>query len=133
MRGPIIAALFTAAVGVSACAVYDDFSYGRAYGYHGHRYGDYRYSGSHFTGWSRSSDAFTGGGATLLDPWLAQTDKGRAVVTAAFDEGRPGHISAETAHRANAWFRRYADRNHDLSLSDQEIRTALLQAGTRRS
>nr|WP_295370928.1 hypothetical protein [uncultured Sphingosinicella sp.] len=133
MRGPIIAALFTAAVGVSSCAVYDDFAYGRAYGYHGHRYGDYRYDGSRFSGWSRSTDSFTGAGATLLDPWLVQTSEGRAVVRVTFDEGRPGHISADTAHRANAWFRRYADRDHNLSLSDEEIRMALVQARSRRS
>jgi hypothetical protein len=133
MRGPIIAALFTAAVGVSACAVYDDFAYGRAYGYHGHRYGDYRYQGSDYSGWSRTSDAFKGGGAPLLDPWLGLTEEGQAVVRARFDEGRPGHLRPQSAHRANAWFRRYADQDRDLSLTDQEIRTALLSASARRS
>jgi hypothetical protein len=128
MRRAIIAALFTAAVGVSACAYYDDYGYG----YHGHRYGDYRYDGERFAGWSRAPDAFSGGGAALLDPWLAQTKEGRTVVSLGFDEGRRGHISAETAHRANAWFRRYADQDRDLRLTDQEIRLALVQAAGRR-
>lgn len=133
MRGPIIAALFTAAVGVSACAVYDDYAHGRAYGYNGHRYGEYRYEGRDFAGWSRTPDTLSGGGAPLLDPWLAQTEDGRLFVRSAFDEKRPGHVSADTAHRANAWFRRYADQDRDLNLTDQEIRTALLRAGPRGS
>jgi hypothetical protein len=131
MRGPIIAALFTAAVGVSACAVYDDYAFGR--GYHGHRYGDYRYDGAAYSGWSRAPEAFTGAGAPLLDPWLVQTGEGRAVIARQFDDGRPGRISTEAAHRANAWFRRYADRDQDLRLTDKEIRAALLQARGHRS
>lgn len=125
MRRAIIAALFTAAVGVSACAYYDDY----AHGYRGHVYGDYRYDGQSYAGWSRAPDAFAGSGAPLLDPWLAQTKEGRALVSRGFDEGRPGQISAETAHRANAWFRRYADQDRDMRLTDQEIRLALVQAG----
>jgi hypothetical protein len=119
--------LFMAAVGVSACAYYNE----SPYGYHGHRYGDYRYSGQHYAGWSRSPEGFAGSGADLLDPWLAQTREGRTVVGLGFDEGRRGRISAETAHRANAWFRRYADQDRDMRLTDQEIRIALVQAGGR--
>jgi hypothetical protein len=130
LRGPIIAALFMVAAGVSACAVYDDYAYGR--GYHGHRYGDYQYNGDAYAGWSRAPEAFSGNGAPLLDPWLAQTEEGRAVVGMGFDEGRRGRISAETAHRANSWFRRYADQDRDMRLTDEEIRLALVQAGGRR-
>jgi hypothetical protein len=127
MRGPIITALFTVAVGVSACAVYDDYAYGR--GYHGHRYGEYRYDGRAYSGWSRGPDMFTGGGAPLLDPWLVQTEEGRAVVSRSFDEGASGRISPDSAHRANAWFRRHADQDRDMRLTDQEIRIALAEAG----
>lgn len=130
MRGPIITALFTVAVGVSACAVYDDYAYGR--GYHGHRYGEYRYDGRDYMGWSRAPEQFTGGGAPLLDPWLVQTKEGRAVVSTGFEEARRGRISTETAHRANSWFRRYADQDGDMRLTDQEIRIALAQASERR-
>ena len=40
-------------------------------------------------------------------------------------------ISEETADRANIWFRRYADSNHDMTITDPEIRTALVAAGGR--
>ncbi len=134
MRRPVIALLFTAALGVSACAYYDDYGYGQGYGYNGHRYGDYRYDGREYAGWSRESrDHFTGNGAALLDPWLVQTKEGRTVVAAGPDQGRPRLVSADTAHRANAWFRRYADRDRNLQLTDPEIRAALVQVGSRRS
>jgi hypothetical protein len=133
MRGAIIAALFTAAVGVSSCAVYDDYAHGRAYAYDGHRYGDYRYDGRLYSGWSRTSESFTGGGALLLDPWLAQTRQGHALVSARFDQDHSGRLDADTAHRANAWFRRHADRDRDLRLTDEEIRSALVVAAAHRT
>jgi hypothetical protein len=40
-------------------------------------------------------------------------------------------ISAETADRINIWFRRYADTNHDMTITDPEIRTALVAAAGR--
>jgi hypothetical protein len=124
MRRGIIACLFVAAVGVNACAVYDDYAVAHAgagygpYGYQGRAYG--HYNGPAF---------FTGSGAAALDPWLAETPEGRQFVSTRFDARRDGRISAETAHHANIWFRRYADVNRDMKLTDQEIRLALTQAG----
>ena len=40
-------------------------------------------------------------------------------------------ISEATADRANIWFRRYADTNRDLVLTDPEIRIALVTASRR--
>jgi hypothetical protein len=73
----------------------------------------------------------TGPGLAQLDDWLKDTPEGRAIVTLGFSDAAGGVISAETADRANIWFRRYADTNHDMTITDPEIRTALV-AGARR-
>jgi hypothetical protein len=123
MRRGIIATLFTAALGVTSCAYYDDYAqaapagYG-PYGYHGRAYGHHQGPAS-----------FTGEGAALLDPWLAETPEGRRFVGTRFDARADGRISAEAARHANIWFRRYADTNRDMTLTDEEIRLALTQAG----
>ena len=75
--------------------------------------------------------ALTGPGLAQLDDWLKDTPEGRAIVTLGFTDAAGGVISAETADRANIWFRRYADPNHDMTITDPEIRTALV-AGARR-
>ena len=73
----------------------------------------------------------TGPGVAMLDPWLRETREGQAVVTLGFGEAIEGVISEPVAQRANAWFRRYADQNCDMRLTDAEIRTALVAAAGR--
>ena len=124
MRRRAITGLLVLALGVSACAYYDDYGYGP---YGGPVYGDYRYQGGGWQG-SRWADGFGGRGGPILDPWLATTAEGRTIVTLGFDDNDNGRISEETAHRANVWFRRYADTDRDMRLTDEEIRIALAQA-----
>lgn len=129
MRRRGIAALLTLALGVSACAYYDDYGagWGPAGGY---RYGDYVYDGRAFgrEGWDAGTMRLSGPGADILDPWLALTNEGRDVLALGFDMSATGGIGEDTAHRANIWFRRYADSNRDMRLTDEEIRIALVQA-----
>jgi hypothetical protein len=106
------------ALGVSACAYYDDYAY---------RYGGYRYDGAAYDRgrWDKSAMRLQGPGAQILDPWLALTAEGRDIVALGFRAGETGFVSAEMADRANVWFRRYADSNRDMRLTDDEIRVAL--------
>ena len=73
----------------------------------------------------------SGPGLAQLDDWLKDTPEGRAIVTLGFTDAAGGVISEETADRANIWFRRYADTNHDMTITDPEIRTALVAAAGR--
>ncbi len=98
-----MAALVAATLGTTACATYRD---------EGDRYGDYRYDGGDY------ADGDCEGRRTGLDPWLACTEEGREIV-------RLGFHGANAARRANAWFRRHADEDRDMCLTDAEIRTAL--------
>lgn len=75
--------------------------------------------------------ALTGPGVAILDDWLKETPEGRAVVTLGWRDAGGGVISEDTAHRANLWFRRYADHDHDMTITDVEIRTALVAAAGR--
>ena len=131
MRRRTIIGLLTLALGVSACAYYDDYGSG-GYPAAG-AYGDYRYDGGDFTRGRRAGadTGFGGRGGPILDPWLVQTAEGRDVVLLGFDENGNGRISEETAHRANVWFRRYADSDRDMRLTDEEIRIGLAQAAQR--
>ena len=116
MRDRTIIGVLALALGVTSCAYYDDYGTQTARGY-----GDYGYDGG----------AYTGRRGQLLDPWLASTAEGQQIVRMGFaDPG--GHISEESAHRANIWFRRYADTDRDLRLTDEEIRIALVQAAQQR-
>ena len=72
-----------------------------------------------------------GAGLAQLDDWLRDTPEGRAIVTLGFSDAANGVISVETADRANIWFRRYADTNHDMTITDPEIRIALVAASRR--
>ena len=110
--------ILAAATSLAACATY---GYGER---HGPGYGPYRYEGSAWMS-RRGGNPFGGAGADLLDPWLAETDEGRAMVRAGWRDARDGRIGRETAHRANVWFRRHADANDDMCLTDLEIRGAL--------
>ena len=123
--------------GLSACAWgYDGYyngpyGYGAPYGqamagpgpvYHGGAWAEPRAVRTPFEG------ELTGPGLAQLDEWLKETPEGRAIVTLGFTDAVGGVITAETADRANIWFRRYADTNHDMTLTDPEIRTALVAA-----
>jgi hypothetical protein len=118
MRRSAIVALLSLALGVASCAYYDDYAY---------RYGDYRYEGAAYDPgrWDEARMRVQGPGAPILDPWLALTSEGRDIVAQGFNVGPEGFVSAEMADRANIWFRRYADSNRDMRLTDEEIRVAL--------
>jgi hypothetical protein len=113
--------ILAASAGLAACATYGPDRYGGGYG-------DYRYEGSAWAG-RHGARGFRGPGADMLDPWLAETPEGRSIVRAGWRDARDGRIGRETAHRANVWFRRHADADRDLCLTDAEIRSALAQGG----
>jgi hypothetical protein len=79
--------------------------------YEGGRYGEY---------------GVGGGGADHLDPWLNGTQPGQRLVLAFFDRNANGRIGLDRADEANRWFRRFADRDHDLRVTDDEINRALI-------
>jgi hypothetical protein len=111
--------------GLAACSWGYD-GYGESgYAYRGRAWAEPRQTRMPYEG------ALTGPGVAILDDWLKETPEGRAVVTLGFSDAGRGAISEDTAHRANIWFRRYADTNHDMTITDPEIRTALV-AGARR-
>jgi hypothetical protein len=93
------------------------------------RFGDYSYEGRDFADpdWRDLPDAFRGPGAELLDPWLSRTREGEEILVRRFGVRPGGFLDADTAEKANLWFRRYADTNGDLLLTDEEIRMALVQ------
>jgi len=110
-------AILLAAGGLAACT-YDDHSYG----YSGREWAEPRrpYEG-----------ALSGPGLATLDDWLKDTREGNVIVTMGWREAGGGFVSEDVAHRANIWFRRYADRNRDMIITDPEIRTALVAAAGR--
>jgi hypothetical protein len=121
MRKAAIAALLTASLGAAGCATYHEDGYG-----HRGRYGGYDYSGGDYDRLGNDCDSFSGSGGDLLDPWLACTSEGQDLVRRMFDKGQNRRISTKTADRANVWFRRHADHNRDLRLTDPEIKAALV-------
>lgn len=138
MRTTHAIALLLAAAGLSACTYYDDYGYGPGYHGRGHdyvgwddfgRYGDYHYAGDYYDAqrWNGGGTYFGGAGVDQLDPWLALTPEGRDIVMLGFDTDDDGMIAGDTADRANIWFRRYADSDQDMRLTDPEIRVALVQ------
>jgi len=98
---------------VAGCATYDDRGYGGSDGYPSYQGGQYGGTG------------VGGTGARDLDPWLGGSRAGQALVLARFDRNDNGEIGSDRAREANAWFRRYADRDHDLRLTDREIDAGL--------
>jgi hypothetical protein len=120
--------------GLSACAWgYDEHYYG-APGWEAAPPPAYRGGGEwavHRPMRAPFEGALTGAGLAQLDDWLKDTPEGRAIVTLGFSDAANGVISEETADRANIWFRRYADSNHDMTITDPEIRTALVAASRR--
>lgn len=117
--------ILLALAGLSAC------SWG--YDGYGYPYGDYAYRGSEWRDHAARDlpDALTGPGVEILDDWLKGTREGRAIVTLGFRDAGTGEVSEDVAHRANIWFRRYADSNRDRVITDPEIRTALVAAASR--
>lgn len=102
-----------AALATSACTTngYGELPYA-------HQMGDYRYDGADYGSLAASG----------LDPWLEETEEGRAIVLEGFTGESGGIVDEEVADRANIWFRRYADTDADMRLTDEEIRVALVQA-----
>jgi hypothetical protein len=113
-----------AAIAAGGCTY--EGGYGRA------SHGGYAYGGGEWDG-PRPGHAgdLDGPGHRLLDPWLKETPEGRAIVTLGFRDAARGHVSEDVAHRANIWFRRYADHDGDMRITDPEIRTALVAAAGR--
>lgn len=93
-------------------------------------HGGYAYAGDDYPRGGRSEGRFFGPGAHLVDPWLADTDEGWYIVTRGFRGTHDGYVDEDVAHRANIWFRRYADADDDMRLTDFEIRRALAWAVT---
>ncbi|HEX9954052.1 MAG TPA: hypothetical protein VGB48_02410 [Allosphingosinicella sp.] len=120
MRKSAVLTLFTAAIGMAACATYYDDGYGRSGGFH--------YVGRDFDRPGNDCGFFAGSGGRTLDPWLACTPEGQGIIRRGFDSDRDRRISSGTATRANIWFRRHADTNRDMRLTDREIRAALVNA-----
>ena len=119
MRAPAIVTLFAAALGAAACATYYDEGRGRGYG-------GYDYAGEDYQRLGNDCGFFEGEGGDLLDPWLACTREGRQLVRDRYDQDEDRRVSVETANEANVWFRRYADQNHDMRLTDPEVKAALV-------
>jgi hypothetical protein len=118
----ILAAAAIGTLGLAGCATWNEQGYGPAFG-------DYRYEGSQWGGTrERYVGPLQGPGLAVLDPWLRETREGRDIVTLGFSEASEGLVSIDLAHRANIWFRRYADTDRDMCLTDPEIRIALVQA-----
>jgi len=100
---------------------------------YGHHRGDPHYGGSEWRGLHPSAPRphlgeLSGPGVEILDEWLRETDEGKAILSLGWRDARRGEISEDIAHRANIWFRRYADRDRDMVLTDPEIRIALVAA-----
>jgi hypothetical protein len=110
------------AAALAACTTYGSHG-GAGYG----PYGGYRYDGNSWAG-RHGGGALRGPGVELLDPWLAETEEGQAMLRAGWRSARSGWVDEEVAVRANRWFRRYADANRDYCLTDDEIRQALVWA-----
>ena len=123
-------------LGLAACTWGDDgyWGYGDPFvAYSGDPYGGYAYRGEQWTGETRRpyEGELRGPGVEILDDWLKETREGQAVVTLGFRDAGAGFVSEDVAHRANIWFRRYADHDRDMVITDPEIRTALVAAAGR--
>ena len=119
MRFAGITSLFAAAVGAAACTTYDDYG-SRPVGY-----GDYAYVGRDYERLGNDCGFFEGEGGSALDPWLACTDEGRRLVRDRYDD-QDRRVTLATADEANIWFRRHADTNRDMRLTDGEVKAALV-------
>ena len=122
MRAAGIVTLFAAALGAAACAsYYDDGMRG-----HDRGYGGYDYAGGDYDRLGNDCGFFEGSGGDRLDPWLACTREGQRLIRDRYDRDEDRGLSADAADEANVWFRRHADHNRDMRLTDAEIRAALV-------
>jgi len=90
---------------------------------------DYRYADDSYPvypGGQYGEYGVGGDGARHLDPWLSGTQPGQRLVLGFFDHNYNGRIGVDRAREANRWFRRFADRDHDLRITDDEINRALI-------
>lgn len=94
---------------VSACSSH-------RYGYDGYGPAGYGYDGGEWSG--RGLDDLY-----RPDPWLQDTREGQAILDRHL--GRGGH--PEEIRDLNIRFRRFADTNGDMRLTDREIRLALVR------
>jgi len=121
MRSGTIAALLAAALGLAACETYDsDMGPGRGPG-------GYRYTGHDYQRLGNECPAFRGPGAPMLDPWLACTREGQALVRYRYGPASE-RLTPQMADSLNVWFRFHADTNRDHCLTDPEIKAALVNA-----
>jgi len=116
MRTLLLATLSAAALATAGCATYDM---------------ERAYAGAAWDGQRPEVDELRGPGVEILDRWLAETREGWSIVTLGFRDAAFGEVSEDVAHRANIWFRRYADSDRDMRITDEEIRIALVAAGGR--
>jgi len=94
--------------------------------------GTFAYAGQEWSGERQPHEGeLEGPGVEILDDWLKETREGRMIVTLGFRDAAEGVVSEDIAHRANIWFRRYADQDRDMRITDPEIRTALVAAAGR--
>ncbi|MGZ8283885.1 MAG: hypothetical protein ACXWUN_13170 [Allosphingosinicella sp.] len=130
MRSRTISTLAAGCAALITAGCADDYYAVPGYGYHS--YPGYAGTAYQATQVAQSRRPYggdlSGPGLAILDPWLAETVEGRTVVTLGFNSAAEGVISEDVAHRANIWFRRYADENRDMRITDGEIRTALVSA-----
>ena len=111
MRPTALAALTLLTLG--ACTHYDRYGDG---GYDRPHRGGYGY---HDEEWA---DRWGGDDLDRLDPWLEDTDEGREIVRRQLGPRPWGGVSVRDL---NISFRRSADANRDMRLTDGEIRLAL--------
>ena len=121
MRTAMMAALLAATLGLAACETYDE-DMGPGPGF-----GGYRYVGQDYQRLGNDCPAFGGRGGAMLDPWLACTREGQEFVRYRYGP-RSDRITPAMADELNIWFRRHADTNRDMCLTDPEIRIALVNA-----
>lgn len=109
MRPTAFAAL--ALLALAACTTYDRYGHDRPH----HRGGwDYRDD--------EWADRWGGDDLDRLDPWLEDTEEGREIVHRQLGPRPWGGVSVRDL---NISFRRSADANRDMRLTDGEIRLAL--------
>jgi hypothetical protein len=113
MRRLILIPLCLAAV---AACTHDPYRYGPSGGYGP---ADYDYAGDDWGG--RDWDDLS-----RLDPWFEDTREGQAILSRSIDGG----LHPDAVRDLNIRFRRFADTDGDLRLTDEEIRLALVRCAS---